>query len=81
MSAQYQAALLNLQTQGRAFAAAFKGAAFAAQQFDPDGTKTPPEAEAVMRDLAIVLRATCVLVPGAREVFQLALQPQRPDPN
>lgn len=74
--AHYIAALLHLQAAGRTFCVAFRDAAAAAQAVDPGGESHDPAANDIMLALAADLRAVAELVPGAREVFQVALTQQ-----
>lgn len=72
---QYVASLLHLQSAGRSFCAAFRAAAAAAQTLDPRGEQRDPAAETIMLDLAAQLRGVCEHVPGARELFLVAVVP------
>lgn len=71
--AEYHAALLHLRMQARCFAEAFAEAASAAQAHDPEGGGADPLAQKAMVEIAAVLQTTCDAVPGAAEVFALAL--------
>lgn len=74
--ASYEAALLNLRTQARSFTEAFGAAAAAAREYDPKGESiADPLSTDVFREVAELLRASAVFVPGARELYALALSP------
>lgn len=70
---QYHHALLRLQLRASDFAQAFAEAATAAQAVDPAGALRDPLAEQVMSGCAAILRTATAHIPGAREVFVLAL--------
>jgi hypothetical protein len=76
---EYHAALLHLRMQARCFAEAFCETARAANEYDPEGTKTDPVGDRTMIEVAAHLQAACERVPGARDVFALALSAQRKD--
>lgn len=74
--ATYEAALLNLRTQARAFTEAFGAAAAAARAFDPRGDSVAdPLATQIFREVAELLHTSAVFIPGARELYVLALSP------
>lgn len=75
---RYQVALLRVVRASGELADALKHAARVARALDSTGQGHDCRAERALSEAAALLRSAAALVPGARELFVLALFPATP---